>query len=130
MVLLQEKLGLVTYSDKKQIFYDKWTSDEAIAYINRTMRSIRKVQNDCSLLKNCCDDADTLDKIYNGFIFDKIIRNDKLYQYMVYIPELKTVNRFTSRYSKENMSQQPFKLYVFMDENQLKQKLRIELLDK
>ena len=49
---------------------------------------------------------------------------------MVYIPELKTVNRFTSRYSKENMSQQPFKLYVFMDENQLKQKLRIELLDK
>lgn len=130
MVLLQEKLGLVTYSDKKQIFYDKWTSDEAIAYINRTMRSIRKVQNDCSLLKICCDDADTLDKIYNGFIFDKIIRNDKLYQYMVYIPELKTVNRFTSRYSKENMSQQPFKLYVFMDENQLKQKLRIELLDK
>jgi exoribonuclease R len=130
MILLQEKLGLVTYSETKNIFYDKWTSDEALDYINKTMRSIRKVQNDCSLLKICCDDAETLDKIYPGYIFDKIQRNDKLYQYMVYLPELKTVNRFTSRYSKENMSQQRFKLYVFMDENQLKQKLRIELLDK
>jgi len=130
MVLLQEKLGLVTYSETKQIFYDKWTSDESLAYINKTMRSIRKVQNDCSLLKICCDDTKTMDKIYPGYIFDKILRNDKLYQYMVYLPELKTVNRFTSRYSKENMSQQRFKLYVFMDENQLKQKLRIELLDK
>ena len=130
MVLLQEKLGLVTYSETKHIFYDKWTSDEALDYINKTMRSIRKVQNDCSLLKICCDDAKTMDKIYPGYIFDKILRNDKLYQYMVYLPELKTVNRFTSRYSKENMSQQRFKLYVFMDENQLKQKLRIELLDK
>ena len=116
MVLLQEKLGLVTYSESKQIFYDKWTSDEAIAYINKTMRSIRKVQNDCSLLKICYDDTKTLDKIYDGYIFDKIIRNDKLYQYMVYLPELKTVNRFTSRYSKENMSQQKFKLYVFFFE--------------
>ena len=129
MVLLQEKLGLVSYGQQKNIFYDKWTSDEALAYINRTMRSIRKVQNDCSLLKICLDDAETLDKSYTGYIFDKIVRNDKLYQYMVYLPHLKTVNRFTSRYSKENMSEQQFKLYVFMDENQLKQKLRIELLN-
>ena len=93
------------------------------------MRSIRKVQNDCSLLKICLDDAETLDKSYTGYIFDKIVRNDKLYQYMVYLPHLKTVNRFTSRYSKENMSEKQFKLYVFMDENQLKQKLRIELLN-
>ena len=57
----------------------------------------------------------------------KIIRNDDLYQYMVYFPEFKMVNRFTSRHNKENLSAQIFKLYVFMDENQLKQKIRIEL---
>ena len=129
MVLLQEKLGLVTYGENMKVFYNKWTSDQSLAYINKTMRSIRKVQNDCSLLKICYDDSHSLNKIYTGYIFDKIIRNDKLFQYMVYLPELKTVNRFTSRYEKENLSAQRFKLYVFMDENQLKQKLRIELLD-
>jgi hypothetical protein len=46
---------------------------------------------------------------------------------MVYFPEFKMINRFTSRHDKENLSAQTFKLYVFMDENQLKQKIRIEL---
>ena len=128
MIILQRKLGLASYNENMNIFFDKWTSDEALEYINTTMRSIRKVQNDCSLLKICYDDNDKLNKIYEGYIFDKIIRNDGLYQYMVYIPELKTVNRFTSRHLKENLTKQRFKLYVFMDENQLKQKIRIELL--
>lgn len=130
MITLQIKLNLVTFNDNMQIFVDRWTSDAAIEYINSTMRSIRKVQNDCSLLKICQDDSIVLEKIYSGYIFDKIVRNDKLYQYMVYLPELKTVNRFTSRYSKKNMSEQRFRLYVFTDENQLKQKLRIQLLDE
>ena len=46
---------------------------------------------------------------------------------MVYFPEFKMVNRFTSRHDKTGLSEQQFKLYVFMDENQLKQKIRIEL---
>ena len=128
MVLLQNKLQLTNYNTNMTKFYEKWTSDEAINYINKTMRSIRKVQNDCSLLKICYNDQERMNKIYIGYIFDKIIRNDGLYQYMVYLPELKTVNRFTSRHSQENMTKQTFRLYIFMDENQLKQKLRIELL--
>ena len=47
---------------------------------------------------------------------------------MVYFPEFKMVNRFTSRYEKENLSNQKFKLFVFTDEIQLKQKIRIELI--
>ena len=128
MILLQNKLQLVNYNTNMTKFYAKWTSDEALNYINKTMRSIRKVQNDCSLLKICYNDQEKLNKIYIGYIFDKIIRNDGLYQYMVYLPKLKTVNRFTSRHEKTNLSKQEFRLYVFMDENQLKQKLRIELL--
>ena len=53
------------------------------------MRSIRKVQNDCNLLNICSENNEILDKIYDGFMFDKIYRNDALYQYMVYLPELK-----------------------------------------
>ena len=46
---------------------------------------------------------------------------------MVYLPKFKMVNRFISRYEKDNLTKQQFKLYVFKDENQLKHKIRVEL---
>ena len=71
---------------------------------------------------------DGLKKTYEGYIFDKIIRNDKLYQYMVFIPELKMTSRLTSRYNMENYLKYNFKIYIFIDEIRLKQKIRIELI--
>tara|TARA_B100001063_G_C16654930_1_gene497936 strand:+ start:1 stop:933 length:933 start_codon:yes stop_codon:yes gene_type:complete len=127
MMKLQTELGLVKLSDSAYEFYDKWTSKDSLKYINKTMRSIRKVQNDCSLLKKCSEDEDILNNIYDGFIFDKIYRNDALYQYMVYLPKLKMTNRFTSRYNKENHSIQKFKIYIFTDEDRLKKKIRVEI---
>ena len=120
-------MGILTLSDDAYKFYDKWTKTESLEYINKTMRSIRKVQNDCNLLNICNDNNEILEKIYDGFIFDKIYRNDALYQYMVYLPELKMTNRFTSRYDKENHSIQQFKIYIFTDEDRLKRKIRVEL---
>ena len=91
------------------------------------MRSIRRVQNDCSLLKICMDDEKTLNTIYDGYIFDKITRNDALFQYMVYLPDLNMVNRFTSRYDKADLSKQQFKIFVFTDQVSLKRKIRVEI---
>jgi exoribonuclease R len=130
MLELQDCLNIFNYNDATRNFYNKWTNDESIEYINKTMRSIRKVQNDCSLLNICMNDKDILNKVYDGFIFDKIIRNDRLFQYMVYIPELKMSNRFTSRYDCVNLSKQQFTIFVFIDENKLKQKIRVEMLVK
>ena len=127
MIVIQDSLGLMKLDGEQSIFYERWTNSASVDYINQTMRSIRKVQNDCSLLNICTTDTQLLEKVHTGFIFDKIIRNDDLYQYMVYFPEFKMVNRFTSRHDKTGISEQQFKLYVFMDENQLKQKIRIEL---
>ena len=127
IMILQENEGLYDMSIEAKKFYNYWTQDSSLEYINTTMRSIRKVQNDCSLLKICMEDASILEKIYEGFIFDKIIRNDALYQYMVYLPEINMVNRFTSRYDRKNLSNQSFKIYVFVDENSLKQKIRVEI---
>jgi len=127
MIIIQDSLGLMKLEGEQSIFYKRWTDSASVDYINQTMRSIRKVQNDCSLLNICTTDTQLLEKVHTGFIFDKIIRNDDLYQYMVYFPEFKMVNRFTSRHDKAGLSKQQFKLYVFMDENQLKQKIRIEL---
>ena len=129
IMILQDKLDLHKMSEKGQKFYEYWTSNQSIEYINTTMRSVRKVQNDCAMLKICSDDKSILNKTYDGFIFDKIIRNDMLYQYMVYLNDLKMVNRFTSRHNIENQSINKFKLYIFTDESTLKQKIRVELLD-
>ena len=91
------------------------------------MRSIRKVQNECSLLEMCKNNEEVTKKIYKGYVFDKIKRNDGLYQYMVYLKELKMTNRLTSRHNLDVNNLYYFKIYVFIDEARLKQKLRIEL---
>jgi len=95
VIVIQDSLGLMKLEGEQSIFYERWTA--SVDYINQTMRSIRKVQNDCSLLNICTTDTQLLEKVHTGFIFDKIIRNDDLYQYMVYFPEFKMVNRFTSK---------------------------------
>ena len=131
IMILQDKLGLHKMSEKGNKFYGSiGLGPHSIDYINTTMRSVRKVQNDCAILKICSDDKSILNKTYEGFIFDKIVRNDLLYQYMVYLPELKMVNRFTSRHDRQNQSSNEFKLYIFTDESTLKQKIRVELLEQ
>ena len=126
---LQDCLNIFNYNDSSLRFYEKWTNDEAMEYINTTMKSIRKVQNDCSLLNICVNNEEILSKNYNGYIFDRIKRNDYIYQYIVYLPELKMVNRLTSRICYDNLSNHVFKIYVFMDEIRLKQKIRIEVVN-
>ena len=56
IMILQEKEGLYDMSVEARKFYNYWTSDSSLEYINVTMRSIKKVQNDCSLLKICMED--------------------------------------------------------------------------
>jgi exoribonuclease R len=124
---LQDVLGLVKLEGNGLDFYNKWTSDKSIDYINQTMRSIRRVQNECSLLSMCQEDASITKKIYRGYIFDKIVRNDALYQYMVYLPEIKMTNRITSRHNIDLNSSYQFKIYVFRDEARLKHKIRLEI---
>mgnify|MGYP001207691218 FL=1 len=126
MMELQETLGLVKWGEEATQFYNHWTSDTSVKYINTTMRSIRRVQNDCLLLNICSTNKEILEKTYDGFIFDKINRNDGLYQYMVYLKELKMTNRITTRHDLNNYTFQEFKIYIFHDQERLKHKVRLE----
>ena len=93
------------------------------------MRAIRKVQCDCSLLNLCFSEPQLLDEKYRGYIFDKIQRNDKLFQYMVYLPELKITSRLVLRTEMENYQEAVFQLYIFTDETTLKRKIRLQLIE-
>ena len=126
MIKLQSAIGLITLSENTDKFYDKWLRD--LEYINVTMRSIRKVQCDCTLLDLCANNVDVLNKEYDGYVFDKINRNDGLFQYIVFLPELKLSSRITLRDDFENFGCRKFKLFLFNDEESFKRKIRLHLV--
>lgn len=127
MIKFQHCLAINTLSENAVKFYDKWLNE--LGYINTTMRSIRKVQCDCSLLDLCDNSPEVIEKEYDGYLFDKIYRNDGLYQYVVFLPELKLSSRITLRDNFENFENKKFKLYLFNDEEKFKRKIRLHLLD-
>jgi hypothetical protein len=120
---LQQCLNLHKMNYSSKSFFDYWTHNDKINYINTTMRAIRKLQSDCEFLQLCITKPETLDIIYTGYVFDKIEREDGLYQYVVYIPELKMVNRHTTRNIYENFSTHKFKLYLFNNQFSYKKKI-------
>ena len=128
IIIYQDIFNIVKFTEKSKMFYDKWNTDESIDYINKSMKSIRKVQNDCSLLNICHNDESLTKKIIDGYVFDKLKRNDNLYQYIVYIPLLKMTNRLVSTKELDVLTNYNFKIFIFMDEIRLKQKIRLLLV--
>ena len=125
IIKIQQNKNMVKLSDNASKFYDNWINE--LEYINITMRAIRKIQCDCSLLDLCINSPETMEKIYDGYVFDKITRNDALYQYIVYLPELKLASRITLRENIDNYQKCNFKLYLFLDEDNFKKKIRLQL---
>ena len=120
------KKSLITLSEDAQQFYNKWIGE--LDYINTTMRAIRKVQTECSLIDTCFNKPETLDKTYDGYCFDKLVRNDGLYQFIVFLPELKLASKITVRDNLENYEKRQYKLYLFNDEEKFKRKIRLQLI--
>jgi hypothetical protein len=127
IIKLQKCLGLIYLSENVEKFYDKWLND--LEYINTTMRSIRKVQNDCTLLDLCNNNPDVMTKKYNGYLFEKMLKNDGLYQYIVFLPDLKLSSRITMRECVSNYECKRFKLYLFNDEEKFKMKIRLQMVE-
>lgn len=127
MIQFQINHKMIELSKDAIDFYNKWISE--LEYVNVTMRAIRKIQIDCNMLHMCFTNPDVLEKTYDGYLFDKIERNDGLFQYIVYLPELKMASRITVRSEVENFKKKNFQIYLFMDQNKLKQKIRLQMLE-
>lgn len=127
MIKFQQNTGMLELSTSSYQFYNKWLAD--LGYINTTMRSIRKVQIDCSLLQYVVSgDGAVLDNIYDGYSFDKVVRNDGLFQYIVYLPELKMTSRVTICEDLAAYEKRKYKLFVFNNESKFKRKVRLQLV--
>ena len=126
IIQFQQNTGIIQLSENSNKFYRKWLAE--LDYINTTMRSIRRVQNDCSLLHLCSTSPEVMGKTYEGYAFDKIVRNDGLYQFVVFLPELRLTSRVVLRDNLDNYEKSKFKLYLFNDEERFKKKIRLQLL--
>lgn len=126
MMQLQNNLGLMSLTNSAKEFYSVWFAK--LDYINISMRAIRRVQTDCNILYLCVNRPETLDKIYDGYIFDKIERVNKNLQYTVYIPSIKIITRVNIKEDMEDYSCHKFKLYLIEDGVTLKRKIRAEII--
>ena len=115
-------------SEKASEFYQYWTSIEKISYINTTTKSIKKVQNDCNLLHLCTSDPAILDKLWSGYVFDIVEHNNGLFQYIIYIPELKIFGKIVLREKLDLYYKGQFKLFIFNNEAKMKKKIRLQYI--
>ena len=127
IIIFQKNTGMIKLSEKAEQFYEKWINE--IEYINVTMKAIRKVQNNCHLLDLCINNPETMDKNYEGYLFDKMLRNDGLYQYIVYIPEIKLTYRINLHENIEYGEKRMFTMFLFSDEDSLKKKIRLQIIE-
>jgi ribonuclease R len=115
-------------SEKAQEFYQYWTSIEKVSYINTTTKSIKKVQNECNLLHLCSSDPSILEKVWNGYVFDIVEHNNGLFQYIIYIHELKIFGKIVLRDKLDLYCKKQFKLFIFNNEAKMKKKIRLQFI--
>jgi len=125
MIQFQQITDILYFKDKVYDFYIQWMRD--LDYINVSMKSIRKVQNDCHLLDICSNNPSIMKNEYIGYMFNKMTKSAGMYTYTVFLPELKMTSHVTTNEEFDNYQNRVFKLYLFNDEENLKKKIRLHL---
>jgi len=127
-----ENLGLISeMSSDARDFLNRWMGE--IEYINTSMRAIKKIQTDCYLLQRCTENPEVLEKVYDGVVFDKLVKGDGgLITYMVYLQELRLLSRISilggsGGVTIENYEKKKFRIYLFDDKDSLMRKIRLEI---
>ena len=91
------------------------------------MRSIRKIQSDCHVL-SLFENEEYLNRNYKGILFDKVKRTDMMFQYNVFIPELKIMTRLNTLDEYDNYSEHDLKLFMFKQEHNVRQKIKVQCI--
>lgn len=126
IIALQKKLKIYE-SEESFKFYQEQVSN--IDEINKKFKSIKKVQNECELLRLSL--SNNSKKMYKGYVVsensnDKHNKNNN-HDYVIYIPEIKMVTNLVTQTDLPMDLEYEFKIYTFEDENSFKRKVRISL---
>lgn len=127
IIFMQSSSLVNNVSDDAREFLTNWLAK--MENINASMRSIRKVQTDCTVLHRCFTNPEIMERYYKGVTFDKSLKCDGSYEYMVYLKELKMLSRTISQVEIENHKEYDFHIYLFEDEDKTKKKIRLQIVN-
>jgi exoribonuclease R len=126
LIQIQTNKSLVSFSNDAMQFYETWKQD--IDFINKSMKSIRKVQHECELLHKCFYNDNTIfENLYDGYCFNKTCTNQKTFQYTVYLPELKLTSYLKTTEELAEYEKKQIKLFLFNNKDKFKQKIRLAI---
>ena len=128
MLALSSRLRLHIYSPKATGFYAERASAVALTALNLETKAIAKVQKECRLLHACLTWDKDSEHIRDGFVFEKVA-NDAIWCYLVYVPSLSTVVACHSPLEVGSGSKNRFRFHIILDEDRLKQKVQLELVE-
>ena len=80
-----------SFSSEGTNFISKWSS--RLDFINKSMKSIRKVQSDCILLDFFHNKLNIHEQVYKGIILQKKINDQFSFTYTIFVKELKVYSR-------------------------------------
>jgi len=101
-------------------FINNWL--DRIDELNQKMKQIRRVQNDCEIMRTCYNEPDQMD---SGIAFDEVFV-DGVYKYKVYLENLRVISSVKSINPIEMYSKQSFRIFLFVDEADKNRKIRLE----
>tara|TARA_Y100000768_G_C23984349_1_gene687823 strand:- start:2050 stop:3711 length:1662 start_codon:yes stop_codon:yes gene_type:complete len=122
MAVLQENENMLLLSDSAKNFINKWLHN--IDNINTFTKNVKKVQNDCTLLKRSIDISQK-NELLDGYIVDILLDN----KYLIYIPIISLKIKIQSERILTLYDRKKFKLYTFMDETTFQKKIRLQIVD-
>lgn len=129
LCIFQKLFMLVSLSETFQTFYSFWINN--LNYINSYVKHSKKIQNKCQLLHSCIQRPED---IYNGVIIDicpnienkKCGKNEnKINKYVVYLEKINLISKLISKHNYDIGYVGTFKIYVFINELNMKKKIRI-----
>jgi hypothetical protein len=100
-----------------------------LGFINDSMKSIRKVQNECSILHKVQSNEELLNRLHSGIMFDKSEKNG-VFKYTVYLKELNFVSfmKCDQDFHVEEYRVAKFKIFLFENESHTKKKIRVQMI--
>jgi exoribonuclease R len=118
-------------SPQANVFSTAW--GKRLAYINTTMKAIRKVQNNCTLLATYLQQPHDIQH-YTGLVFDKTVLPTAIYQpketykYSIYIPSLKMVSTIKTENNYDNYRTVVVSTHAFSTEDNIIKKIRLQIV--
>jgi hypothetical protein len=122
MMILQHVLNIYTFDHNALSFYNHHIND--LPNINKTVKDIKRIQNDCEILGKYWSDNDVT-AINTGYVIEILDNNE----YCIFINNTKYVGKLFSDkklylYDKINIQ-----IFLFIDKSSLKQKVQLSILN-